>query len=335
MFHAPFIQMAEGLRLHAVCSRTDVRRREAERDYPEVVTYATLDDMLGDPNVDMVVLVTPHDTHAPMAVQAMDLGKHVVTDKVMCMDEAEGRSMIEASTRNGVLFSVYQNRRWDGDFLTLKEILSEGRLGELYSIDSRVDRLSGPSYGWRAWKRHGGGRTRDWGAHLIDQMLQLFGPVVRRVYAQYEYRFPEDESDVESDSIVLMELEGGISFRIELSNQAFTPRPRFEAVGSEGSFRKHGTDPQEEVAKEGRAGSPVVEDPARYELKRRGSKGVEEVALTPMLGRWQTFYENIGQVLAGKEKLAVKPEESLEGVRVLDAIRASADKHIAVELSPK
>lgn len=326
VFHAPFINLTEQLRLHGVCSRTVEKRQDAANDYEGIATYEHFEELLGDPDVDLVVLATPHETHAPMAIQAMEAGKHLVTDKVMCLNESEALAMMEASERNKVLLSVFQNRRWDGDFLTLKDILGSGILGDVYTVESNITAFGGPHSGWRAWKMHGGGRTRDWGAHLVDQALQLFGPTVEWVFADYQFRYPESASDVESTSHCLLKFKNGVRCFIELGSAWIYPKPRYHVRGSDGGFRKYGLDPQEATIKLGAVGVPVPEDPARYQMKTKGREGeVQEVTVTPRHGAYRTYYDNIGAVLDLGEELLVKPEESLEVIKTIDAIVTSAE----------
>ena len=333
VFHAPFVHLAPELRLHGVCSRTPERREEAARDYEGIATYVDYNQLLADPDVDLVVLATPHDTHAPMAIQAMDAGKHLVTDKVMCLNETEARAMIEASSRNKVLLSVFQNRRWDGDFLTLQDILASGALGDVHTVESNITAFGGPHSGWRAWKRYGGGRTRDWGAHLVDQALQLFGAQVESVFADYQFRYPEADSDEESTAHCLLKFRNGVRFLIELGTAWMFPKPRFHVRGSLGGFRKYGVDPQEAAIKMGTVATPVPEDPARYQMKVNTPEGnTQEVGVQPRTGSYRTYYDNIGAVLARGEALLVKPEECLEAIKVIDAIVISAENGEVVHL---
>ena len=332
VFHAPLIHLAEGLRLHTVCSRSPEKRGQAETDFSGISTCADFDALLANPDIDLVVLATPHDTHAPMAVQAMDAGKHLVTDKVMCLNEGEARQMIAASRRNNVLLSVFQNRRWDGDFLTLRKLLADGVLGEVYTIESNITAFGGPSRGWRAWQAQGGGRTRDWGAHLVDQALQLFGATVASVQADFQYRHPVDQSDVESTSSIRLAFRNEIRFEMELGSAWAFPKPRYQVRGKKGGFRKYGVDPQEAAMKLGTFGMPIPEDPTRYHLRVQDAGGLREMPVVPEAGRYRTYYDNIAQVLLHGADLLVKAEECLDAVRVIDAIFASAKQGQVVKL---
>lgn len=334
VFHAPLIDLAPDLALYAVCSRSSAKRSAAMADFPSVKTYGTYDALLDDDKVDLVVLATPHDTHAPMSIQAMDAGKHLVTDKIMCLNEAEARGMIQASKRNGVFLSVFQNRRWDGDFLTLQRLLASGVLGDIYTIESNITTFGGPHSGWRAWKKYGGGRVLDWGAHLIDQALQLYGPTVETVFADLQYRYPKDKADVETLALIHLRFANGTRFFIELGSAWMYAKPRFQVRGSRGSFRKYGVDPQEAAMKAGVFGMPIPEDPARYHLRVTDDHGqTVERSVSPEFGEYRTYYDNVGAALARGEELLVKPEECLEAIRVIDAIRRSAEREEVVVLN--
>ncbi|MCY3680590.1 MAG: Gfo/Idh/MocA family oxidoreductase [Gemmatimonadetes bacterium] len=333
VFHAQLIQMAPDLELYAVCSRSLEKRQDAEADFPQIVTYDSFDALLTDDNIDLVVLATPHDTHAPMAIRAMDAGKHLVTDKIMCLNESEALAMIEASERNQVLLSVYQNRRWDGDFLTLQHILAEGILGDIYTIESNITTYGGPHVGWRAWKKYGGGRVLDWGAHLVDQALRLYGSTVETVFADLQYRYPKDKADVEALSLIHLRFANGVRYFIELGTAWMYAKPRYHVRGSLGSFRKYGIDPQEAAMKSGVFGVLVPEDPARYQLRVINDRGqTVEHPVSPLFGSYRTYYDNVGAALVHGEELLVKPEECLKAIRVIDAIRLSAEREEVVKL---
>jgi len=290
--------------------------------------------MVAADDLDMIVLATPHDTHASMAIQAMDAGKHVVTDKVMCLDEDEATAMIEASERNQVLLSVYQNRRWDGDFLTLQKILTDGTLGDIYTIESNITAFGGPHNGWRAWKEFGGGRVYDWGAHLVDQAICLYGPTVETVFADFQYRYPKDKADVEALALIHLRFANGVRFLVELGTAWMYPKPRYHVRGSIGSFRKYSVDSQEAAMKMGVCGLPVPEDPARYQMRVRSESGQTiDQPVSPLVGSYRTYYDNVGAAIVHGADLLVKPADCLEAIRVLDAIRLSAEREEVVKLT--
>ena len=154
---------------------------EAGRDRPEARIYPNLDALLADERVDLVVIATPHYTHRDLAIRAMSAGKHVVVDKIMCMNAQEAAEMIAASERNRVMLSVFHNRRWDWDYLTVKKAIAEGLLGQPYLYEVAIMRYGAPR-GWRAVKAQSGGILYDWPAHFVDQALQLVQADVESVF---------------------------------------------------------------------------------------------------------------------------------------------------------
>jgi scyllo-inositol 2-dehydrogenase (NADP+) len=171
-FHAYLLRFEPRLRLAAVASRSPERRARAGEDYPGVRTYETLEQMLEDPAVRLVIIATPHNVHAEQSIRCMDAGRHVVVDKVMCLTTDEADAMIAARDRHGVRLSVFHNRRWDGDYMTVRQVLGEGLLGQpwLFEVGSWG---YGPTRGWRAQPEQVGTLLHDWGAHFVDQALQL------------------------------------------------------------------------------------------------------------------------------------------------------------------
>ncbi|NCO33338.1 MAG: hypothetical protein AUJ92_17270 [Armatimonadetes bacterium CG2_30_59_28] len=162
-FHCYLVSLAEGLNLYGVVSSQAEKRAAAGAKWT-VKTWATLDEALADDQVQLVVLATPHDVHCEQAVTVMDAGRHCVTDKVMCMDAREAEQMLEASRRNNTMLSVFHNRRWDWDYLTLRKVIDEGLIGKPFHFESSIVGYGKPG-GWRAEKARGGGLLYDWGAH--------------------------------------------------------------------------------------------------------------------------------------------------------------------------
>ena len=177
-FHSYLIGLAKGMSVHAIATRAPERQQQAKEHYPEAKIYANIDQALADDAVDLVVLATPHDVHAELAIQAMDAGKHVVTDKIMCMNAQEAESMIVAGERNEVLLSIFHNRRWDWDYLTVKQIIEDGLLGDPYLYQVAIMRHGKPG-GWRGSKAQSGGILFDVRATplLVDAATEMFSLV--------------------------------------------------------------------------------------------------------------------------------------------------------------
>lgn len=315
-FHSYLVGLTPGLTLRGVASRNpEVRARiVTERGCR---TYDTFASVLADPDVDLIVLATPNHTHAELAVQALAAGKHVVTDKVMCLNTAECDRMLAASAKAGKLLSVFQNRRWDGDFLTVKKLIADGQLGRVRRLEMAWSGF-GMWGGWRGRRAAGGGKLYDLGAHLADQLCQLLPQPIVSVYARLQYDSPDH--DVESDAVVVVGFADGATAVIETSSICAIPKPRFYVTGSGGTFVKHGLDPQEPAMNRGEIDA-AREEPATY---GRFHDGKQEVAVPTVSGRWRSFYENVADALAGKAELAVKPQDVRRSIVLLEAAFASA-----------
>ena len=318
-FHAYLLAHEPRLQLHAVATRDPERRRRAEADYG-VTTFETLDQMLDSGTVDLVIIATPHDVHAEQAIRVMDAGKHCVCDKVMCLSTAEADAMIAARDRNGVLFSVFHNRRWDGDYLTLRRALAEGLIGQPRFFEIGSWRY-GPPRNWRGRKAEVGSILHDWGAHFIDQMFQLVPGRAVSVTARAQYDWPE--LDVESYIGADVTFDSGVLYRVEICNRARILKPHWYIVGERGAILKEGVDPQEAAMLRSEIGA-AQEDPATYARVTTEMAGsVAEMRLQTARGDWTAYYRNIADVLCDGADLAVKAEEVRRGVRILEAVEES------------
>ena len=324
-FHSYLIDMTPGLTLHGVASRNCQTRARivAERGCK---AYDGFDAVLADPEVDLVVLATPNSTHADMAVRAMEAGKHVVTDKVMCLNLEECDRMIAASTSTGKMLSVFQNRRWDGDFLTVKQLMVDGRLGEIRWIEVAWQQLGAPE-GWRGRSTLGGGRFYDLGAHLVDQLLLLVPRAVRSIYCRLHYDFCD--SDVDSHAMIVAGFEGGVTGVCDMSSMAAISKPRFHVFGADATFIKYGLDPQEQAMKAGDIDS-ATEDESRYGRLHDGDR---QTLVPTLRGRWRSYYENIADVLMRRGEPEVKLAEARGVVAVLDAAMHAARSNRVVDVN--
>ena len=322
-FHSYLIGLADGIHLHAISTRDPERQRAASRDHPRVRIYSRMDDLLTDDQVDLVVIATPHDTHRDLAIQAMDAGKHVVTDKIMCMNAKEAEDMIAASRRNHVMLSVFHNRRWDWDYLTVKKAIQDGLLGEPYLFQVAIMRYGKPG-GWRAVKAQSGGILYDWPAHFVDQALQLVPADVETVYCQIKARNRWD-SDIGNYAKLLMGFSNGVLYEIEIGNLAAIEKPRWYVVGDLGALIKVGLDPQEDAMREGNIDG-AEEDPAHRAQVCTMIHGHErKIVVDSVRGSWKSYYRNISDVLNEGAELAVKAEEAYKTMCVYDAAMRSAE----------
>lgn len=320
IFHAQLVQAAEGLDLHAVATRDPERRAEAAK--LDVRTCASIDELLDDEGVELVILATPHDTHADLAIRCLDAGRHVVTDKIMCLTTAEADAMIDAARRNERMLSVFHNRRWDGGFLTVRKAVEDGLLGDLLIVEASVVGFGKPNPDrWRSHRKHGGGTFRDWGAHLVDQAFQLIDSKVVSVYCDMLYTEPS--VDIETSARCWMTFENGVRYMVETGSVSAIPRPRWYVRGTDGALMKKGLDPQEDALKRGEVNASLPQPP-----EHRASvccRGREPFELETMPGNWPAYYQNVADHLLEGAELAVKPEEVGRAIAAIEAAAQSAD----------
>lgn len=343
VFHGPLVSHTEDMRVAAVFSRTAERRAQAAGRYAEANAHETYAALLEDPAVDLVVVGTPHDTHEAMVIQAARAGKHVVVDKIMCLSVAEGERMIAAAREAGVVFSVFHNRRWDSDYLTVKSVLDRGLVGGPYVIESAVTSYgASPGYrnptsdrprGWRTYAEFGGGPMRDWGAHLFDQVVQLAGPAPLSVYADFQYR---REWDVETAGMVYLKYAGtgesseGLRYVIETGAISAIQRPRWYVRGSEGAYIQYGRDPQEAALNRGEVGPRVMDPENAPRLVRYVDGKLVDVECEQVPGNYLEFYANVRDVIRGAAELAVKPENVLHSIKLIELAVKSAQTNLVV-----
>lgn len=312
IFHAPLIASVPRLRLAAVMTS---RRDKAAREAPGAHIVSTLDELLNEPGVDLIVVATPTGTHYDVARSALLAGMHVVVDKPITTTVAEADDLIALARDRNRLLSVYQNRRWDSDFLTVRKVIASGVLGAVFSYEAHYDRFRPRMKGgWREQDLPGSGILYDLGSHLVDQALQLFGmPEMMRadVFRQRD--------DARADDYFHLILGYGRR-RVILHGSMFVldPGPRFAVYGDRGSFVKYGIDPQEDALRGGmRPGDPGwgIEAPENRGMLTLADGSREAVASER--GCWEMFYEGIAAALLDGVPPPVDPIDSRNAVAVI------------------
>jgi scyllo-inositol 2-dehydrogenase (NADP+) len=319
-FHPYLLGRVPDFRLVAVATRAPERRAQVEQEHG-VATFETVDALLERGGVELVVVATPHDTHREIACRVMDAGRHCVVEKIMALTGAEAREMIAAGHRNGVLLSVFQNRRWDWDFLTVKHVLEEGLIGAPYLFE--IGRFGyRPQGGWRGEPAVGGGLLFDWGAHFIDQALQLVPGPVASVTCDVQYR--GWGAQIGSYARLLVRFAGGVLYSIEIGNLARHAKPHWLVLGERGALVKQGFDPQEPAMLAGNI-EAATEDPAdRARVTTEVGGPVTELVVETVRGDWTTYYRNVADALLGRAELIVRPEQAARAMAVVDAAMESA-----------
>jgi scyllo-inositol 2-dehydrogenase (NADP+) len=333
VFHAPLIAAVEGLELAAIVTRDDERRTRARRDHPNAALLGSPEEVwerAGD--LDLVVVAATNRAHVPLARASIEAGLAVVVDKPLAASADEGRALVRDAHERDVMLTVFQNRRWDGDFLTVLGLLEEGALGDVARFESRFERwrpdLSG---GWRESgdPQDAGGLLNDLGSHLVDQALVLFGPVTQ-VYAELDSRRVGVQTD--DDSFVALRHESGVRSHLWMSAVAAQLGPRFRVLGRHAAYVKYGLDVQEELLQAGRR----PDDPlwGREPEDRWGLLGAgDELRRIPTVpGAYQRFYEGVALALREGAPPPVDPDGVVAGLKVLDAARESAGERRFVDL---
>jgi scyllo-inositol 2-dehydrogenase (NADP+) len=333
VFHAPLIAAVEGLELAAIVTRDAERRSRARRDHPAAALLsspAEVWDRAGE--LDLVVIASANRAHVPLARSSIEADLAVVVDKPLAESAAKGRALLREARGRGVMLSVFQNRRWDGDFLTVRELLTENALGEIARFESRFERWRPElSAGWRESgdPQDAGGLLFDLGSHLVDQALCLFGRATH-VYAELDSRRLGAQTD--DDTFVALEHKSGVRSHLWMSAVAAQPGPRFRVIGSRAAYVKYGLDVQESLLRAGRRpGDPLW---GREPEERWGLLGAgDQLRRVPTLpGAYQRFYEGVVLALREGEAPPVDADEVVAALEVLDAARNSAREQRVVPL---
>ncbi|MFF5175752.1 Gfo/Idh/MocA family oxidoreductase [Micromonospora sp. NPDC000089] len=326
VFHAPLIAATPGLRLHAVVTADPERREQVRREHPDARLVDDPDLLWKAPDaLDLVVVASPNRWHVPNALAAVRAGLPVVVDKPLAPTAADGRALLAEADRLGVPVTVFQNRRWDGDFLTARALIERGELGRVHRFESRFER-------WRpaikpGWRESGGvedagGALYDLGAHLVDQAVQLFGPV-RSLYAEVDRRRPG--AQVDDDAFVALTHTGGVRSHLWMGALAAQLGPRLRILGDRAAYTTYGLDPQEAALRDG--GRPDAPGFGEVTPDRYGQLGVDG-ALRPVpteAGRYRDFYAQLAAALRDGGPLPVDPRDAVDTVALIElAHRAAA-----------
>jgi len=321
VFHAPLIAHTPGLRLAAIVTRDPEKIAAAEQLYPGVQAFKSADDLITADAIDVAVVATPNAFHVPISKQAIKAGIAVVVDKPIAIDSVSAQSVVDLAKENDVLLTVFQNRRWDGDFLTLKSLLEQHELGKIARFESRFERWRPvPKGGWRETvsPAEGGGLLFDLGAHLIDQAVQLFGPV-NDIYAEID----RTRENITADDDVFLALthDNGVRSHLYASAVAADLGPRFRVLGTAGAYTTYGLDVQEAALRAGevpRAGWGRVPD-ADFGYLSGKSETPRPIPTLP--GDYPQFYRLLERAIRGEGPIPVDPRDAVYTLRVIEAAR--------------
>ena len=298
VFHAPFLEVSERFELSAVVERS---KKAAAQDYPNIVSYGSVDELLADESIELVVVNTPNDTHVEFAKKALEAGKHVLIEKPFAPTVEEAKMLFELGRQHKRYVLPYHNRRFDSDFLALKYILEKNFVGRPIELHLRFDRYRqeiGPKV-FKETKRPAAGVMYDLGSHLLDQTLSLFGKPRSVTKLQGAYR---SGSKVDDYGHLMLNYVDGLNVFITTSLLVADPQASFVLHGTEGSFVKHRTDVQESQLLAG-----MKPDNSFYGIEQEGGHGLltirneegklEKISVPSERGSYPSVFEEVYQTI--------------------------------------
>ena len=313
--------------------RCDVAREEG------YYVYSSKEEVMNDPEVDVVIIATTNEVHKDIAIQALKAGKSVVCEKPVTMSSAELQEIMEVEKVSEGKFTIDQNRRTNRDFVLTKRKIEEGLIGKPYVIESRVEGSRGMPKGWRTLKRLGGGMMLDWGVHLIDQIMYMVDEKVKEVYCQMFYiQYPEVDDNFRMDMV----FESGLVAHIEVSTNNYITHPRWYVLGTDGTLQIDDWSCNGEIVR-------VVDKEDEWEeeifytdagptktMAPRSENSTERIELskpTDVLDDLQVVYDQLLDAVEGKAELTIKSEQALRVMKVMEAAFESAEKHEVIKVN--
>jgi scyllo-inositol 2-dehydrogenase (NADP+) len=344
VFHCPFVHAVPGLELSAIVQRNG---DTAAASYPQARILRDVEEAFADATIDLIVVGTPNETHFDLAMRALKAGKHVVIDKPFAATSQQARELITLATSQGKILAPFHNRRYDGDFLTVRKLLEEDKLGRIVLVDSHFDRfrpIRRPNT-WKEYAGHANGLLFDLGPHLVDQALALFG-APKTITAGV--RSERDVTDIDDAFDILLEFDlpathgtpaRGLRYECHATMIAAAAAPRFRLHGTLGSFVKYGLDPQEPTLIAG-AHPPQLGSPELWLQEKESAWGTLTLAPNPSepsqlthttlpteIGDYRQFYANVRDAIQGSAPLAIPAEIGYRTIRLLElAVQSSEEK---------
>lgn len=325
-FHAPFLEEMDEYNLISVLSS---KKDKVKKKLPAVDVVQRIEDITVRSDVELVIVTTPSSLHFDMAKKLLEAGKHVVVEKPMVATMQEAEELASCAKEHNVMLSVYQNRRYDGNFLTVKKLMNEGTLGDIYLYEAHYDRFElVVENGWREENKPASGILYDLGAHLIDQALSLFG-MPDSVTADIQRQRPNAVVD---DYFHIILTYGTKRVILHSSMTVFEQGPKYKVHGSRGTFMKHGEDPQEEELLEGRRpdGADWGMDPLNQYGTLYTSSGSEKIVTLP--GDYRHYYKGIYECIRKGKPCPVAGEDGVKTIRIIEAALTSSREKQTVQI---
>ncbi|CAH0529471.1 oxidoreductase [Vibrio hippocampi] len=319
-FHIPFIHHLPEFALTAISSS---QAQQVSQDWPAVTCYANAERLFEQSDCELVIITAPNDVHYSLVKAALLNNKHVIVEKPFVTDSRQGEELIELAQQQGLVLSVYHNRRWDGDFLTVKKLIEQGRLGNIKQYESHFDRFRPQvRQRWREQAEVGGGILFDLAPHLLDQSLQLFG-LPEALTAQCKI-MREGSNNHDYFHLVLHYPDKQVLLHADLFSAG--PNRRFTIKGDQGSYEKLGLDPQESRLIQGVA--PIAEDwadevPANYGTLYTGE---QQQTIATERGGYQAYFRSVAEAIRRQVPASVTAEQALWNIRLIELALESSQR---------
>jgi predicted dehydrogenase len=285
--------------------------------------YATLEELLNDDAITAVLIATPNDVHKELAISALHAGKHVLCEKPVAMNTAELDAILTVAAETGKTFMVHQNRRWDPDFLVIRDLYQKGKMGDLFQIESRVHGANGIPGDWREQAQHGGGMLLDWGVHLIDQILWLVDSPIQTMQADFSHVLG---NEVDDGFILYLTFENGIRTLIEVGTTNYSKLPRWYVKGTKGTAKLEDWDLSGEIILAKNQDLHVVPTPIKAgvgltkTMAPPSEAATEKLAIKAVQADYPSFYQNFYDVIRNGAKPLVKNDEVRKVLKVIDDV---------------
>ncbi|MBQ8254022.1 MAG: Gfo/Idh/MocA family oxidoreductase [Clostridia bacterium] len=327
-WHVGFAQKSDVVELAGIYDIKEERRALAVEN--GIRAYETLDEVLRDPEVDIVTVATPNDHHKEIAIAALEAGKNVICEKPVCMNSEELEEIIAVANKVGKLFTVHQNRRWDTDKMRIADLYKKGTIGKMLNIESRIHGSRGIPGDWRKVKHEGGGMVLDWGVHLIDQAIMILEDVkIKSIYARLDH---VTNTEVDDGCHIVLGFENGVDYTIEVGTSNYINMPRFYARGDKGTaIIVNWNEPMKVVVK--RAGEEKDATPIKAEsgltktMAPRDEDTVDTFEVPMPQSDVHDFYRNFCASIDGRETQIVTHDQMRRVMKVMECTFESANKN--------
>lgn len=334
--HGTAVAAVPGLAFRAACDSNPARLDAARAEFPGLRTYTDGRQLGQDDAVDVVIVATPPNSHAALVIELLNAGKHVVCEKPLCITSAEAAAMQAAALQNDRMLTTHQNRRWDADFLAIKQAIAAGLIGQPFHLEAFVGGFFHPCDYWHSHAAISGGALYDWGAHYVDSILQLFDAPPASVTSTAHKRVWHDVSNADQERVQIRFADGREA-EFLYSEIAAIRKPKWYILGTEGAIVGHWNNivlrEPHRTAFFSEQEVPVTEAPPQLTLSRRSADGtLAEQQLPLPTARPYPFHHNLAEHLLQGEPLAVPPEQSARVVAVLEAAARSAGRGGSTEV---